>query len=220
MRSTGGLRGRPPLPDDFKRLKAPRAAHAGLIFTPAPAPADPGDDAAANPSPAASASDAEGAKPGAQDPGPASSASASATSAPAADAFGLEPPDFLDDVAKTEWRRVLPILEKADLVNGLDRAMLTKYAAAWSIYCRAVEATNGALIVKTAQGQVYRNPAIVILKAAAADMFMASARLGLSPVDRQRLKQAAPKKGPQTAIDPFEALAANMEAILDTSLVN
>lgn len=220
MQKTGGPRGRPPLPDDFKRLKAPRGGHTAPIFTPDHAGAPAGADRAATSSPAASATDTEGPTPGAQDPGPASAPPRSPATDPAGDEFGLDPPDFLDDVAKAEWRRVLPILERAELVNGLDRAMLTKYAAAWSIYCRAVEATNGALIVKTAQGQVYRNPAIVILKAAAADMFMAAARLGLSPVDRQRLKQAAPKKGPQTAVDPFEALAANMDAILDTTLVN
>lgn len=45
-----------------------------------------------------------------------------------------EPPDWLDEEARTEWNRVVPDLESMGLLSRIDRSALAAYCSVWSKY--------------------------------------------------------------------------------------
>lgn len=99
-----------------------------------------------------------------------------------------KPPADLAGEAFAEWSRVIPELEKANLIQRVDRAYLVAYCEAWASFCEAREVLQmeGALITGR-DGGLVRNPAAIVMKDAMDMMLKFGAKFGLSPIDRARL---------------------------------
>lgn len=53
-----------------------------------------------------------------------------------------EPPKFLDRVARAEWRRVAPELERMGILTAVDQSEFAAYCQSWSEYLRSVKELN------------------------------------------------------------------------------
>lgn len=109
------------------------------------------------------------------------------------------PPKWLDQRAKTEWRRLAPRLELLGILTPGDRAAFAAYCAAYS---RMVEAetflnspaAGGSLVFKTEGGALKPWPHVAIANQAADTMRKFLIEFGLSPSARTRLSVEDPKK--------------------------
>lgn len=137
-------------------------------------------------------------------------------------ASDMHAPEELDDVARTEWDRLAPMLREMRQLSDLDRRALGIYCAAYSDFRRATQALNkpGAHVVRNKMtGAVKQSPWIGIRHTASVTMLSVSQRLGLTPADRIKFDgkaaadaAAAPKHADQvpgatTAEDLDEFLA-------------
>ncbi|MGE3913738.1 MAG: phage terminase small subunit P27 family [Chloroflexota bacterium] len=68
-------------------------------------------------------------------------------------------PRELSEEAKAEWRRIVPVLEEAGLLNTIDRALLIRYCCAWAdwLELQGLIQQSGKLL-KGARGHLVRNP--------------------------------------------------------------
>ena len=119
-------------------------------------------------------------------------------------------PSYLNGAARTEWRRVAPILARAGLLTTADRAVLTAYVSAWA---DLVEATK----VITAEGHTYKHrgvvkqrPEVSIAQKAREQLRQICAEFGLTPSSRSRLS-LPDKKNPGG--DPLEEMLDKANAI-------
>lgn len=102
-------------------------------------------------------------------------------------------PDFLDEEAKREWRRITPQLKRLRIISRIDRAMLASYCQAWSRWKRAEEAIrqHGEVFI-TPNGFVQKRPEVTIARESMLLMEKAAQHFGLSPASRTRVKAASP----------------------------
>lgn len=115
------------------------------------------------------------------------------------------PPDFLDEVAKEEYVRVVEEIKKMPIVD-LDKVLLIQYCSFYSDFLGASEdvSTNGSYFID-ADGKKKVNPAFTIKERAATQMRSAAGLLGLT-VD-SRLRIVAPTK--EENKDPFSKFASD-----------
>jgi P27 family predicted phage terminase small subunit len=106
------------------------------------------------------------------------------------------PPSWLSREAKAEWRRVVPELERLDLIKEQDRATLTAYCETWSRFVAATRAierdgltVQNRSIKKDGTETVWftKNPAVAIAQATSTELRHYAALFGLSPADERRL---------------------------------
>lgn len=98
-------------------------------------------------------------------------------------------PTFLDDDAKSCWRRLYPKLLQSGVLKAVDRDVLAAYCSAYSTWKKADE------FLKKQKSQVYKTaskvlkpwPQIAIRNAALDRMATYGAKLGIGPADRVRL---------------------------------
>src|SRR5690242_20048007 len=50
-----------------------------------------------------------------------------------------EPPDYLDDIARAEWERVVPELARLELLKPVDGSALAAYCEMVSVFVRATK---------------------------------------------------------------------------------
>lgn len=103
-----------------------------------------------------------------------------------------EPPDLLWGDAKDEWERVVPELQRLELIKPIDAASLTAYCLTWQRLCQAqrmIDAssitvdeveTRGGLLHNNSQG-LTRHPAVAIVEAASKELRAWAAEFGLTP---------------------------------------
>ncbi|MDC8981248.1 phage terminase small subunit P27 family [Mycobacterium marinum] len=116
-----------------------------------------------------------------------------------------DPPDWLDGEALAEWRRVVPELDRMNLIKALDGAALAVYCATWSTYVDAVQQIrrDGLVLTNPTSGRVHANPAAAIAHTAAAQLLRFAVEFGLTPSAEQRLAALPVDSG--DADDPFAA---------------
>lgn len=92
-----------------------------------------------------------------------------------------EPPVWLGVVARAEWERVVPELQRLRLVKPIDAAALTAYCLTWErlVAAQAMIDENGLTHVGS-QG-LTRHPAVSILESASKDLRSWCAEFGLTP---------------------------------------
>jgi P27 family predicted phage terminase small subunit len=97
-------------------------------------------------------------------------------------------PEWLDDIAMAEWNRLMPILDKMNVITLADRNAVAAYCQSYSMYVKAVEdiSRNG-FTVEGHRGVMSKNPAVQVQRDSLDQMNRWGAKLGLSPVDRVRL---------------------------------
>lgn len=104
----------------------------------------------------------------------------------------LKPPAWLDQIAKKEWKRVVPQLLKIEVVGNLDFSSIAGYCAAFSAYRRVTETLKDQpFIVLSPDGRPIENPLIKTQRDAAGEMRKFADMAGLSI--SARLKASATK---------------------------
>lgn len=111
-------------------------------------------------------------------------------------------PSGLSDAAKTEWRRICPLLEKAGLMSPLYRALLVAYVTTWARLLDMDERLDHeGHVLHTADGKPYKHPLCSLRKSAADFLLKVSCEFGLTPASRSRVSGAAipptPKERPK-----------------------
>ena len=117
------------------------------------------------------------------------------------------PPTWLDQVAASEWARVVPELARLDLLKDGDAAALAAYCEAWSLFTAAsAEVERHGLLVERsfANGsmRMVPNPAVAILFKASTSLRMWTDAFGMSPAAEARLGIRPPLSAPDED-DPF-----------------
>lgn len=112
-------------------------------------------------------------------------------------------PTWLPREAAAEWRRVVPELQRLQLLKPIDRAALTAYCLTWD---RLVEAqkiikAEGLVIHDDVQGRAQRHPALLTLEAASKELRAWTAEFGLTPSAESRV--AKPEANDADEANPF-----------------
>lgn len=100
------------------------------------------------------------------------------------------PPRWLDKLAKQEWRRLAPRLERLGLLTPADRALFASYCRAYSrlvkaeTFLRRQEST----VYRTAGGSLKPWPQEAIANQAAEVLRKIGAEFGFTPSSRARLE--------------------------------
>lgn len=104
-----------------------------------------------------------------------------------------EPPEWLSAEARAEWDRVIPGLERLDLLKPEDRAVLATYCEVWStlVDATALVRTDGILLTNPENGRRYKNPALSAAEAAAAQLRTYAALFGLSPAAERNIARVS-----------------------------
>lgn len=100
-----------------------------------------------------------------------------------------EAPEWLPDEARAEWDRVVPELQRLQLLKQIDRATLTAYCLTWDRLVRAqkeMEDDGGSVLAENSQGRV-RHPAVAVIEAASKELRAWAAEFGLSPSAESQL---------------------------------
>ena len=106
-----------------------------------------------------------------------------------------ECPDFLNEVARAEWNRVVPILAAAGTLTELDRGAVAAYCFWWEAFDEAVQKLNKyGKMMKSKQDQIYQSPYMSQASQASKQMHIWAAELGLTSSSRTRLVAVKPAK--------------------------
>lgn len=101
-------------------------------------------------------------------------------------------PQYLTGDARTEWKRIVPILEDMGVLAEADRTMLAIYCKCYAEWREADELVKSLLIV-TANKNVIQHPALSIRRNAENRLKVLGAEFGLSPSSRTGLAVTPPK---------------------------
>lgn len=127
-----------------------------------------------------------------------------------------EPPGFLSDYGKEEWRRIIVELYRLRLMTIVDLNPLAAYCQAYSRWRVAEEKIaamaktdpeTGALLLGKPSGIQVANPLVAISDTAARAMIRYAGEFGLTPAARSRLTDHLNK--PQSAKSKFDGLIAS-----------
>ena len=110
------------------------------------------------------------------------------------------PPNFLDKVAKAEYKRIYPLLEELPIAS-LDLALIVMYCQTYSNYIEASKQLAREKVVETERGSKL-SPYYTIQRDSITAMNQIAPKLGLS-LD-SRMKVVTPKKEVKD-IDPMES---------------
>lgn len=121
---------------------------------------------------------------------------------PQAPAFtDCAPPDYLNDIARDEWRRVIRSLIDSKVAGEWDLSALAAYCAAYADFVvlqkniQQLQAKNemAAYITRTQSGNYIFNPVFAARNAAAKLMKEFAVEFGMTPSARSRIKVDKPE---------------------------
>lgn len=113
-----------------------------------------------------------------------------------------DPPNFLDEIALTEWKRIAPSLYESGLLSRFDVTAFSGYCQAYSRHIQAEIALKGQdLILKGASGAMVKNPLISVSRMASDQMLQLAKQFGLTPASRSKVVPKKAKK--EDAWDKF-----------------
>ncbi len=117
---------------------------------------------------------------------------------------GAECPEWLSEIAKAEWLRVAPELERIGLLTQIDSTALAAYCAAYARWQMAEEAlARHGLTFVTEGGYSAQRPEVSIANKAMAEIRAFCKEFGMTPSSRGRMSLPG-KDGEE--IDPLEKL--------------
>jgi len=108
----------------------------------------------------------------------------------------LEPPEWLDDAAKIEWRRIAPMLARLGVLTETDADALCAYCESfttWKIATKRIRQFG--MVVKVGKGGIeipVISPYVKIAHHAMAQMKSFLTEFGMTPSSRARIHTAAP----------------------------
>lgn len=102
------------------------------------------------------------------------------------------PPEWLPPEAAAEWERVVPELQRLQLLKPPDRAALASYCLAWARIKEAQEIVSreGMVISDDKQGRAQRHPALLTLEAASKELRAWCGEFGLTPSAEARVSRS------------------------------
>lgn len=117
-----------------------------------------------------------------------------------------ELPEHLDQVARDEWSRMIPILESMGILSEDSGPALSAYCAAFSRY-REAEALIRAegIVIPTARGGRVAHPATRVSRDAAHTMLKVLSEFGCTPASRRGANVRPPQEPDE--LDEFLAKA-------------
>jgi P27 family predicted phage terminase small subunit len=102
-----------------------------------------------------------------------------------------EPPDHLDERAKTKFTVMAELLARHGVMTELDVNALARYAVVW---CRWVDAEaeikKRGPVVKTAGDNIIQNPFLAVANKCLLQMAQIEGEFGLTPSSRSRVRMA------------------------------
>lgn len=105
------------------------------------------------------------------------------------------PPKHLDDVAKTEWRRIAPMLCDAGVMTKVDRSGLEAYCVAYATWVHATEQIQKhGMLIKSPNGYPTQSPYLSIADRAAKEYRAWLVEFGMTPSSRSKVKAAGEKE--------------------------
>lgn len=125
-------------------------------------------------------------------------------------------PNHLLHESRTEWYRIVPLLDAVKLISLSDRALLAEYCLAVE---RSIQASHSiamdGLIVKDWRGNKRANPACKIASEAAATILRIAAHFGLSPQARTAMgyRPVASSSEQKEEDEFFGAVAVNVTGV-------
>lgn len=103
-------------------------------------------------------------------------------------------PGWLDREAKAEWRRIVPELERLELVKAPSRSSLAAMCVAWSQFVTATRILDAeGLIVEGLHGS-RAHPALAIQQSASSALRQWAAEFGLTAASETKVRSKAPAK--------------------------
>ena len=112
-----------------------------------------------------------------------------------------EPPDHLDERAKTKFTELAKMLARHGVMTELDAGAIARYAVVW---CRWVDAEaeikKRGPVVKTTGDNIIQNPFLAVANKCLLQMAQIESEFGLTPSSRSRIRMEMPSD----TIDPFE----------------
>jgi P27 family predicted phage terminase small subunit len=105
------------------------------------------------------------------------------------------PPTWLSAEAAAEWKRVVPGLQRLDILKPEDRAVLAAYCETWATFVDAIRQQHrDGLTIEAKQGTL-AHPAVGIARSAARELRAFAAHFGLTPSTEQALARGADDGG-------------------------
>ena len=107
-------------------------------------------------------------------------------------------PDHLNDIAKSEWCRIAPILERMGLLSDLDSTALAAYCQCYARWkeAEAMVESEG-MTITTTKGNIIQSPYLGIANKAMTQMHKFLCQFGMTPAARSSVtsnKKEAPGK--------------------------
>lgn len=110
----------------------------------------------------------------------------------------ISAPRWLDGEALEEWNRIVPELERLNLLTQIDVGILAGYCQQWGIYVKASRGLKRGLVKKSKNkaGAAYEavNPLFSVAHRALEQCRMLAQEFGLTPAARTKLKVEASDK--------------------------
>lgn len=113
---------------------------------------------------------------------------------------GALPPDFLDELAKAEWARIVPELENLGIMSNIDIALVASYCTSVSELaeaCKRIEIDGYMYETESREGYMVqrKSPWIEVRNKAIANIVKTSCEMGMTPASRSKVtatKQTKP----------------------------
>ncbi len=99
-------------------------------------------------------------------------------------------PDWLDDEAKKEWKRLIKELGENSDLKTVDLKAVEGYVQSYSKWkqCEMILRKDG-FVIETENGYLQQRPEVAISKQALADMRSFQKELGITPASRSRINR-------------------------------
>jgi P27 family predicted phage terminase small subunit len=123
-----------------------------------------------------------------------------------------EPPDWLDELAQKEWRRVAPMLVRNGLLTEMDLDALTAYCQAWVTWKTASEQIKKfGMVIKAANGFPMTSPYLPIANKALMQIKAFLTEFGMTPSSRTKVQRSAPVRKALTPLEQLQQQAKQMK---------
>ena len=97
-------------------------------------------------------------------------------------------PDHLDENAKKEWKRLVPILRRMKVLTEADWMALANLCQTWSTLVKAqVKLTEMGVLYKSPSGYIMQSPLLAIVNQCVDTITKLSREFGLTPAARSRI---------------------------------
>ena len=111
-------------------------------------------------------------------------------------------PDYLDEAAKKEWKRLVPVLEAMRVLTEADGIALGNLCMQYALLQEAqTKLRKTGLLMKTRSGFIQQSPLVAVVSSTVDQVNKLCREFGLTPAARTRI-QVAP--GDSASGDPLE----------------